>query len=298
MEKEETCLLLIDPKHFPGKLWNLVNDPQIYSVCWDASGEGILIHQLPFKTEVLLAQTTQISKYFRTTDFASFIRQLNLYGFRKVPPDPPEKLHDNFSNLTQTHHFHNQNFKRDKPELLLHIKRLTAANKSKLAAGKQLPCKSSHSFYNAMPNLPLKISAVTKDSASVGHQGTFYHLSCNDLKQVKECDSTPKSPQRPAMNYVYEHCSPDFLDLKLPFSQPTVPYIPPFSYYSDCSVGNIHSSDTLKAGGVSGSWNHHLEVNLNPVYKVEDKMQNVGSLEIRDAAEARSVKESSLRDLI
>ncbi|XP_046698032.1 heat shock factor protein 5 isoform X3 [Silurus meridionalis] len=201
MEKEETCLLLIDPKHFPGKLWNLVNDPQIYSVCWDASGEGILIHQLPFKTEVLLAQTTQISKYFRTTDFASFIRQLNLYGFRKVPPDPPEKLHDNFSNLTQTHHFHNQNFKRDKPELLLHIKRLTAANKSKLAAGKQLPCKSSHSFYNAMPNLPLKISAVTKDSASVGHQGTFYHLSCNDLKQVKECDSTPKSPQRPAMNY-------------------------------------------------------------------------------------------------
>ncbi|XP_046698033.1 heat shock factor protein 5 isoform X4 [Silurus meridionalis] len=259
MEKEETCLLLIDPKHFPGKLWNLVNDPQIYSVCWDASGEGILIHQLPFKTEVLLAQTTQISKYFRTTDFASFIRQLNLYGFRKVPPDPPEKLHDNFSNLTQTHHFHNQNFKRDKPELLLHIKRLTAANKSKLAAGKQLPCKSSHSFYNAMPNLPLKISAVTK---------------------------------------VYEHCSPDFLDLKLPFSQPTVPYIPPFSYYSDCSVGNIHSSDTLKAGGVSGSWNHHLEVNLNPVYKVEDKMQNVGSLEIRDAAEARSVKESSLRDLI
>ncbi|NXR57179.1 HSF5 protein, partial [Hippolais icterina] len=69
---------------------------------------------------------------FKATHFGSFVRQLNLYGFQKVlgcvgaavPGDAGGWLH-----------FRNANFRRDRPDLLLHIKRLTRANRQRLAAG-------------------------------------------------------------------------------------------------------------------------------------------------------------------
>ncbi|XP_016161322.1 PREDICTED: heat shock factor protein 5-like, partial [Ficedula albicollis] len=51
---------------------------------------------------------------FQATRFGSFVRQLNLYGFHKVPGDAGGWLH-----------FRNANFVRDRPELLLRIQRLT-----------------------------------------------------------------------------------------------------------------------------------------------------------------------------
>ncbi|MCJ8746861.1 hypothetical protein PDJAM_G00146530 [Pangasius djambal] len=208
MEIDETSVVIsINPNNFPGKLWRLVNDPQICSICWDASGEGILIHQQPFEAEVLLSHTRQMNDYFKTTDFTSFIRQLNLYGFRKVRPDHDisEKQLDSSSVMAQPHHFHNPNFKRDKPELLVNLKRLTPVNKAKLAAGIELTSRSSKRFPHAMLNSPQENSAVMKKgSAVVGHQGTPYHHHCNGPQQVKECDRTPK----PSQAFVVGHGDP------------------------------------------------------------------------------------------
>ncbi|KAM8982724.1 heat shock factor protein 5-like [Ara ararauna] len=119
----------LNPSHFPAKLWHLVNSPRFGSVRWDAGGEGLLIDQRLFERE--------------TTNFASFVRQLNLYGFRKLGPGPLQEPAggDGGSSAGPLLHFHSPHFRRDRPELLVRLKRLTSAKKAKLAAGLELPSR-------------------------------------------------------------------------------------------------------------------------------------------------------------
>lgn len=154
---EPSCLFPIN--NFPGNLWLLVNDPQISSICWSSNGEVILIQEPSFVEEVLQAQ-----EYFKTTDFHSFIRQLNLYGFKKVRPDYDSsyiKIESSYD--TSIRQFRSPYFLRDKPELLINLKRLTSANKARLAAGLELTSRSSTRI-----NLPRAVCAYTQTE----HGGT------------------------------------------------------------------------------------------------------------------------------
>lgn len=143
---------LIRPNTFPGKLWHLVNSPEVCSVCWDTSGEGILIYEETFQTEVLFSPNRQISKYFTMTDFTSFWRQLNMYGFKKLRLDKgtsENQLNKAFI-MDQGHHFQNPNFKRSNPELLVNLKRRTPVNRAKLDHGIALPSQASSYFHYPM----------------------------------------------------------------------------------------------------------------------------------------------------
>ncbi|XP_013410923.2 heat shock factor protein 1 [Lingula anatina] len=64
---------------FLSKLWTLVEDPSTDElIYWDASGRSFHVYdQGRFAKEVL-------PLYFKHNNIASFIRQLNMYGFRKV----------------------------------------------------------------------------------------------------------------------------------------------------------------------------------------------------------------------
>uniref|UniRef100_A0A8B9FRL5 HSF-type DNA-binding domain-containing protein n=1 Tax=Amazona collaria TaxID=241587 RepID=A0A8B9FRL5_9PSIT len=116
----------LNPSHFPAKLWHLVNSPRFGSVGWDARGEGLLIDQRLFERELLGAAPTG--------NFASFTRQLNLYGFRKLGPGPLQGLAggDGGGSGGPLLHFHSPHFRRDRPDLLVHLQRLTRATKAKL----------------------------------------------------------------------------------------------------------------------------------------------------------------------
>ncbi|KAK3509318.1 hypothetical protein QTP70_028542, partial [Hemibagrus guttatus] len=144
----------INPNNFPSKLWQLVNSPHISSICWDDSGEGILIYQGLFEAEVLwpAMTTSQMDRYFKMTDFNSFLRQLNLYGFKKTCPNRGISQKP----FVLMHHFYNPNFKQASPELLVNLKRLTPVNRAKHPAGLQEPSQSSR----LMPNSPEKGSPV------------------------------------------------------------------------------------------------------------------------------------------
>ncbi|XP_047668701.1 heat shock factor protein 5-like isoform X3 [Tachysurus fulvidraco] len=143
----------INRRNFPINLWNLVNDPQICSICWDDSGEGILICPEAFKAEVLSKANKE--KIFRTTNFINFVRQLNLYGFRKVCPDYKISL----TEVSFIQHYFNPDFKRANPELLVNLKRLTPSNRAKLATGQDV---SNHtSTFHPVLNSP-DISAVVE----------------------------------------------------------------------------------------------------------------------------------------
>ncbi|XP_051928635.1 heat shock factor protein 1-like [Hippocampus zosterae] len=64
---------------FLSKLWTLVEDPDTDPlICWSPSGTSFHVYdQGRFSKEVL-------PKFFKHNNMASFIRQLNMYGFRKV----------------------------------------------------------------------------------------------------------------------------------------------------------------------------------------------------------------------
>ncbi|NXI16712.1 HSF5 protein, partial [Irena cyanogastra] len=126
---------------FPAKLWRLANSPRVRSVRWDSQGQGLLIDRSLFERELLSPGHAHGRggegagpgpDSFHATHFGSFVRQLNLYGFHKVvdwvgsaePGDARGWLR-----------FRNPNFRRDRPDLLLRIKRLTRANRQRLAAG-------------------------------------------------------------------------------------------------------------------------------------------------------------------
>ncbi|XP_069800996.1 heat shock factor protein 5, partial [Dendropsophus ebraccatus] len=116
----------INSNKFPAKLWRIVNSPFYQSIYWDSDGYAFIIEQLQFEYELLSPPRTSnnAAKLFKTKNFQSFIRQLNLYGFKKIFPVFGSKVH----------YFCNENFQKDRPDLLIHLKRLTSINKAKMAA--------------------------------------------------------------------------------------------------------------------------------------------------------------------
>ncbi|XP_014107677.1 PREDICTED: heat shock factor protein 5-like [Pseudopodoces humilis] len=136
------------PRTFPMKLWLLVNSPCVQSVRWDARGEGLFIDQGLFEQELLSLGPSAAGEeeLFKTKNFGSIIRQLNLYGFHKLMvspaisavvsrPRPATSGGDTSYADGPLHHFWNPHFRYDRPDLLVKIKRLTKANKEKLDAG-------------------------------------------------------------------------------------------------------------------------------------------------------------------
>ncbi|KAJ8412384.1 hypothetical protein AAFF_G00127200 [Aldrovandia affinis] len=213
MDMEEAYFTLpINPNNFPAKLWCLVNNPKNRSIHWDHTGQGIIISQQLFETELLSPVKPIGELVFKTTNFTSFIRQLNLYGFRKVELNPGSSGNLGDGDLIipevvqqQQHRFQNPHFKRHQPELLIHLKRLTTSNKAKLEAGLEVNCRPPSRIQRLLSNASeeVKGKVARRGSVFVGqvHRG-FPHVNSSPYQyhpnrphSTKGYDRTP-IPQR------------------------------------------------------------------------------------------------------
>ncbi|XP_075189462.1 heat shock factor protein 5 isoform X2 [Anomaloglossus baeobatrachus] len=167
MDPEETFESApLNPNNFPAKLWRLVNSPHYQSIYWDSTGDGVIIDKKLFELELLCPSRgiNLTPELFKTTNFTSFIRQLNLYGFRKlvVGTDSSAGLHslglDTGAVDGSIHHFFNDHFQKGRPDLLVNMKRLTSINKAKLAAGLEVNTRPPNRFQK------LLTGSMTEDS--------------------------------------------------------------------------------------------------------------------------------------
>ena len=69
---------------FPVKLFRLVTEERYSSLWWDGCGSHFAVNVPKFELEILRSESIPEEDRFKTITFTSFIRQLNLYGFRKV----------------------------------------------------------------------------------------------------------------------------------------------------------------------------------------------------------------------
>uniref|UniRef100_A0A914ZB34 HSF-type DNA-binding domain-containing protein n=1 Tax=Panagrolaimus superbus TaxID=310955 RepID=A0A914ZB34_9BILA len=129
------------------KLWNIVEDPTYYDVIrWDESGYSFhILDPYSFCRNVL-------PQYFKHNNLNSLIRQLNMYGFRKMTPIERTSLARLESD--QDHlEFSHPCFVRDHPELLTQIKRKTPTTRREDAAASAQPSKDLSNVLEEMRGL-------------------------------------------------------------------------------------------------------------------------------------------------
>jgi heat shock transcription factor len=101
---------------FLNKLYNMVADSKTDQyIHWSEEGTSFIVpNQDDFSKQVL-------PRFFKHNNFTSFIRQLNMYGFHKVPNVQQGSLLS--GQEAEALEFANEYFIRDRPELLLHCSR-------------------------------------------------------------------------------------------------------------------------------------------------------------------------------
>ncbi|CAB3378240.1 Hypothetical predicted protein [Cloeon dipterum] len=102
---------------FLAKLWKLVEANEFDKlICWSENGDSFIIHnQAQFCRELL-------PLYYKHNNMASFVRQLNMYGFHKKVNVESGGLKVDRDEMEFAHPF----FVRDQPQLLERIKRKIA----------------------------------------------------------------------------------------------------------------------------------------------------------------------------
>jgi len=139
----------------------MMNESNPAIASWSADGDMIVIRDIErFESEV-------IPKFFETEKFSSFNRQLNFYGFRKVPSTTLRRSQSTDYEDTKTLRFQNDLFKRDYPELLLGISRATKSTHSD---------SSEHSEELQKLQIQLKMSEAKLFDLKASYKNEFQRL--------------------------------------------------------------------------------------------------------------------------
>ena len=110
---------------FLAKLWKMVDDPDTdHLIAWGDFGNSFVIYNQAEFSQSLLPY------YYKHSNMASFVRQLNMYGFHKVVGVEAGGLK---SEKDQEMEFAHPYFHKGQHDLLIHIKRKVATSKAPIA---------------------------------------------------------------------------------------------------------------------------------------------------------------------
>ncbi|KAL3858923.1 hypothetical protein ACJMK2_009172 [Sinanodonta woodiana] len=143
---------------FPKKLWRIANSCTTGAIFWNNDGSAIKLHKAKFERQYLSSSAS----YFKTRNFLSFVRQLNIYGFRKIT----NSSRDNYLNYAILEYEHPK-FQRGHPELLSFVERNTKKKYSERDnEGQYIKTKQ-------------QVKLSTLDHASIKSLSNFLHPGCN-----------------------------------------------------------------------------------------------------------------------
>jgi len=173
---------------FLRKTYKMINgcDPSIAS--WTENGEKIEIKDTKrFSTSV-------IPNFFDHKNLKSFERQLNFYGFKKIPLVTLRKTGIE-TNKIKSITFYNPKFKRDEPELMIGISRSTASTKKsgpdlshqekEIAELKEKLCEMEKLLFSFVETVNTKLSKLPEQSEQFLKENPELRVS-NPTKQIEE----------------------------------------------------------------------------------------------------------------
>ncbi|KAI6208279.1 Heat shock factor protein 1 [Aphelenchoides besseyi] len=146
------------------KLWNIVEDPSYYeTIRWDESGYSFhILDPYSFCRNVL-------PQYFKHNNMNSLIRQLNMYGFRKMTPIERTSLARAESD--QDHlEFSHPSFVRDHPELLVNIKRKASTARQPTDAAVSVGSKDLSSVFDEIQRLRDRQKEMETKMSELSHE--------------------------------------------------------------------------------------------------------------------------------
>ncbi|XP_031568145.1 transcription factor SFL1-like [Actinia tenebrosa] len=148
-------------KPFISILKALLQDERFHrAIKWSENGNALVITDGETFKKVVLDGSEEM---FKTRNFTSFVRQLNLYGFKKVPVsgkgDPSRNMR-----------FEHQHFRREHPELMHLVQRNCNSRKKKrpenVVNGKQRTTKRACSFQGGTyPSKRMKVKYFSDEYA-------------------------------------------------------------------------------------------------------------------------------------
>lgn len=101
---------------FPELMYSMVSEDSSL-IHWNDQGTSFVVAKPEeFAKEVL-------PRFFKHNNFASFVRQLNMYGFHKIPHLHQGVLHAQTSMGHESWEFNNPNFQKHRPDLLINARR-------------------------------------------------------------------------------------------------------------------------------------------------------------------------------
>jgi hypothetical protein len=132
-------------------------DPAIAT--WSDAGDNFVVKNVEKFASIVLPQ------YFKHSNFSSFARQLNFYGFRKIKAEPI--LTSDYDARTACYvRFFHEKFQKDRPELLKDIKRATKADmqsKDEVDCLREEVCKLKECVHNMSTDCDRKIAEMSYD---------------------------------------------------------------------------------------------------------------------------------------
>jgi heat shock transcription factor len=148
---------------FVMKVWSMVNDPKNHDyIRWNSDGETFQVyHREEFMKEI-------IPKYFKHNNFASFVRQLNMYGWHKVQDINSGTLKDD-KNHEEIWQFKNPNFIQGREDLL-----------DKIVRNKTIQEEDNTSTSNTLQLILNEIEKIKMNQIAVNE----------DLKRIRQDNKT------------------------------------------------------------------------------------------------------------